>query len=316
MFEIIEEPFGKFKQYVLKNTSTGEFVAVIPEFGATINQLVLQKNNSLHELIDGCSTYEELITEGKDKFKGSVLFPFPNRIKDGTYTFNEKNYQLPINFPNENNAIHGFVYDVIFNVLKEETSTNSAFLSVEYSTFGNEKGHPFKATIKIDFILNKEGFSCTTHIQNNDKQPIPFGTGWHPYFKTGSKIDECYLSLPVSHSFEVDERMIPTGKIILEKKFNVLTKIENTNFDTGYKIAKPTIVTTIIEDKIKKIKLIILQNANGNQYNYLQVYIPAHRNSIAIEPMTCLTNAFNNKEGLIVLEPGEIKVISFGVKLE
>ena len=37
-----------------------------------------------------------------------VLFPFPNRIRDGQFTFDGRDYQLPINGPNGKNAIHGF----------------------------------------------------------------------------------------------------------------------------------------------------------------------------------------------------------------
>lgn len=52
-----------------------------------------------------------------------------------------------------------------------------------------------------------------------------------------------------------------------------------------------------------------------NKFNYLQLFTPAHRKSIAIEPMTCNINAFNNKEGLIILEPEEVLDLSFGIKL-
>ena len=36
--------------------------------------------------------------------------------------------------------------------------------------------------------------------------------------------------------------------------------------------------------------------------SFLQVYTPQTRDSIAIEPMTCAPNSFNNKNGLLILE--------------
>ena len=42
-------------------------------------------------------------------------------------------------------------------------------------------------------------------------------------------------------------------------------------------------------------------------------YIPPDRSSIALEPMTCKANAFNNGDGLITLAPGESFEGSFGV---
>ncbi|MCB0643138.1 MAG: hypothetical protein KDC44_15925, partial [Phaeodactylibacter sp.] len=52
------------------------------------------------------------------------------------------------------------------------------------------------------------------------------------------------------------------------------------------------------------------------KYNFLQVFTPDHRQSIAIEPMTCNVDAFNNREGLIVLKPGEAHAASFGLRLD
>ncbi len=40
-------------------------------------------------------------------------------------------------------------------------------------------------------------------------------------------------------------------------------------------------------------------------YEYVQLYTAPDRNSIAIEPMTCEPNAFNNKMGLKILAPKE-----------
>jgi aldose 1-epimerase len=39
--------------------------------------------------------------------------------------------------------------------------------------------------------------------------------------------------------------------------------------------------------------------------SYLQLYTPEDRKSIAIEPMSCIANAFNNGEGLKILEVAE-----------
>ena len=57
------------------------------------------------------------------------------------------------------------------------------------------------------------------------------------------------------------------------------------------------------------------QEAGPGAYRYLQVYTPPGRESIAIEPMTCAPNAFNNGMGLIRLDPGEAFTASFGISL-
>jgi Galactose mutarotase and related enzymes len=43
----------------------------------------------------------------------------------------------------------------------------------------------------------------------------------------------------------------------------------------------------------------------NENYPYLQVYTPPHRQSIAIENLSAAPDVFNNRMGLIELEPGE-----------
>jgi len=59
----------------------------------------------------------------------------------------------------------------------------------------------------------------------------------------------------------------------------------------------------------------ICQETGKYKYNFLQVYTPPHRKSIAIEPMTCAPNAFNNEQGLIILAPFESFSASWGISM-
>ncbi len=318
MFKIEEEIFGAYLQYHLRNVETGEYVSVLPAFGATLNQVALKKRETVFELIDGCKTYETLITEGRNKFKGSKLFPYPNRIADGQYTYENMVHNFFINFPHEKNSNHGILLESDFTILNKSTSLEAAILTVQHKTNGEDIGYPFRVALNIEFRLSKDGFSCTTLIENKEEQTIPVGDGWHPYFKIASKVDECILTLPVEFSYEVDERMIPTGKVNRETVFNKPNKIGASKFDTGYKLAKSNdpVQYTILENPSQNLKLVFWQEGGEGKYNYLQIYTPPDRQSIAIEPMTCLANAFNNGIGLISLKPKETMKISFGLKLE
>ena len=71
------------------------------------------------------------------------LFPFANRIKDGLYSFNEIEYQLEINQKEENNALHGLVYNKPFKVINKEVSDNEASIKLEYEELNESKGFPY-----------------------------------------------------------------------------------------------------------------------------------------------------------------------------
>src|SRR5438045_5374673 len=44
-----------------------------------------------------------------DGAHGSVLVPWPNRLEDGSYSFDGVTYQLPLTEPTKHNAIHGLL---------------------------------------------------------------------------------------------------------------------------------------------------------------------------------------------------------------
>lgn len=316
MFKIKKERFGDFRKIKIINSDTKEYISIIPEYGGNVNEIVLGKKAKLYSILDGYQTPLEIAEH--DYFKGAKLTPFPNRIEDGKYSFNGKNYQLPINKPDENNAIHGFVWNKNIILKKEEISDKNASVQFEYIYNRTLPGYPFKTKLLITYyLITDEGFKCTTEIKNIDSCKIPVGDGWHPYFKTSGKVDELMLKIPAKYKTDVDSRMIPTGEQLFFNDYVQLAKIGDTEFDTGFPITQNAgSVTTEIYDPKIDLKIKIWQETGKWKYNYLQIYIPPSRKSIAIEPMTCKINGFNNKEGLIVLQPNESFKASYGVSIE
>lgn len=317
MLDIKEEKFGRFTQVKLINNDTKECFSFIPDYGACLNHLTLKKNNRLHQIFyssDCCG----LLSREKRLFEGAKLFPFPNRINNGKYTWADKKYQLPINFPSQNHAIHGLVQEKQFRIVDKKTAKDEATVWVELNSDGNIPGYPFKYKLNIIFSLSRfDGIICQTIAKNTDKVNIPIGDGWHPYFQTGTKINNLYLKLPADKVVKQNKKMIPTGKTVSFDKFTRLAKIGNHTFDTCYKIKQSDKNRVNIElyDPKQNLKLIVWQETGKNKYNYFQVYTPPLRNCIALEPMTCTPDAFNNKRGLVILKPKEKYSASFGVKI-
>ena len=56
------------------------------------------------ELLDGYGA-DEMCRSGR----GQMLIPWPNRLQDGAYEFDGRRHQLPLNEPEQQNAIHGLV---------------------------------------------------------------------------------------------------------------------------------------------------------------------------------------------------------------
>ena len=57
-----------------------------------------------HELLDGYGAQERCTAA-----RGQSLIPWPNRLRDGRYSFDGEEHQLPLTEPAKHNAIHGLV---------------------------------------------------------------------------------------------------------------------------------------------------------------------------------------------------------------
>lgn len=275
-------------------------VQVISDLGCNVNSLIL--NNQ--DIIDGNTDKETL--SSNYLAKSALLIPFPNRIDKGKYIFKGKEYKLPINKKGEGHAIHGLIYDKPFKLVNTKVSKKSTSATFFYEIAKRQfSGYPFNLLILVTCTLEESHFTISVSATNGSNSILPYGIGWHPYLKANKKIDMRTLSIPSRHILEIDrtKKMIPTGKIKRTKTFNNAL-INKQAFDTCF--------TNLASYKTQFENITLFQDRT---MKYLQIYTPPDRQSIAIEPMSCAPNAFNNKMGLILLAPLNSVTHSFGIKL-
>lgn len=314
MFSISTEKLNDLTQIRLKNIETGESVAVIPEFGGALNEIIFFENGELLSVFKGNNERKAFATH--DAFRGALLFPFANRIKDGKYTFNGIAYQLPVNYPEENNACHGFLFSRSMDIEDQQVNKQSARLSLRYRYGGDYPGYPFLFELNVHYELNKnDGFTCRTVLRNNGHEPLPFSMGWHPYFALGTSINRLQLKLPSGQRIELNERMIPIGRIIPFDEFQESRQIGDLTLDDCFRLESGRNRYYVeLSDSETEMVIQLWLDAGDQGFNYLQIYIPPQRNGIALEPMTSNIDAFNNGQGLLILNPEANFEASWGVK--
>ena len=123
------EPFGNFEKHTIENEQ-GDAFSIVPEFGANLLDLKFGGTS----VLDGYHTPEELIANKWSK--NIILFPFPNRLKDGRYTHAGTTYQFDINHADTANAIHGFSNNVKMSVSKIKIDEIQAAITCEYKHDG------------------------------------------------------------------------------------------------------------------------------------------------------------------------------------
>jgi aldose 1-epimerase len=307
MFSIQTDTFAGFERIKLLNEVTGEYLTVIPECGGIVEQLVLSKNKKLHSVLKGVSE-EEL--PGNSWYRSAVLFPYVNRIRDGKYHFEGKNYQLLINETDRYNALHGLVLDDKWSLESKQALDYEVFVLLTYRYDGSLAGYPFPFVLHLKYSLQarpdevSSAFSMAFTIENVGETAMPLAMGWHAYFATGTKIDELELELPSGEFFETDERLLPTGKIQQRQRFSPSEKIGNIQLDTCFRNPKPENSWIYLSDPQKNISIAI---GSRHTLPFYQIFTAPDRECIAIEPQTCGIDAFNGgiEAGLLTLEPSQ-----------
>lgn len=298
----------------IKDESNGTAIAFLPDFGATLHAFRVQPpNGAVFNVIDSYRDRAELNREMTRSFKGPKLSPFPCRIPDGKYQFDNKEYQFRQLF-SDGTAIHGLLYNKPFAIQEEMVSDLSGTVSMEYFYRSDDAGYPFEYNCRVQYILHADNLlEVATTVTNLDKTPIPMADGWHPYFQLGGKSNDWLLQFHSAAIVEFDSRLVPTGNLVLYDVFRTPTPIGDTVLDNCFTL-KPDIVSAACE---------LYNPANGLRvsffpdpsYPYLQIYTPPTRDSIAIENLSGAPDCFNNKMGLLILPPGHSQIFTARYKV-
>ena len=288
-------------EVVITNKELNFKSVIFPNLGASLQKL----NCNGIDMIDGISADTNGLETYKSKYNSAILFPFPNRIANGTYKFENTNYNLEINETALNNRLHGLVFDKSFTLKEQIVSEKKAEIIFNYKYNGSTTGFPFPYKLELLYTFTKNKVSLNFEILNEGKTAFPFGIGWHPYFKVAN-LSESTLNFKAKTQYLVDKKMIPTEETSL--KFKTPLLIKDTFLDDCF-------ITEKSNTSLKTTDYYIEIDFSSKKPNsFLQVYTPETRDCIAIEPMTCAPNSFNNKNGLLTLEVG--KKYSWNVDLE
>ena len=133
----------------------------------------------------------------------------------------------------------------------------------------------------------------TLKITNTGENTFPFGLGWHPYF-LAENLAESELKFQSDLQIVNNDSQIPIGTEPIQ--FKLL--IGDQTLDDTYLLSDSNIHFSTQAYEMS-------MNTFSTQENFLQLYIPPDRKSIAIEPMTCIPDVFNYKKGLLELSPNE-----------
>ena len=283
----------------------------ISQVGATLRHFTVGGQH----VIDGFAI-DERATDGR----GQVLAPWPNRLTDGRYRYGDRDCQAPINEVSRHTAIHGLVRWLDWSLVTHDRASVTLSCAMR-----PQPGYEWQLDLQITYALSQDGLFVTCQAVNTDREPAPFGVGFHPYLTLGTASDRRADADGAGHDLppagQSGERRghgpghgdaaglhpAPPDRVDrLDNAFGSLVRGDDGR--ASARLQNP--------DTGRSLHLWV-----DDSYRYLMVYTAdqvarpeRRRAAVAIEPMTCPPDAFRTGADLIELEPGEPWQGSWGLR--
>ena len=230
------------------------------------------------------------------------LIPYANRIADGRFSFAGQTWQLARNFGGSPHTIHGNGWMRAWTVA--HASARQARLTLDHTPpHGPADQWPFAYHAELLFTLLDDRLDVTLSVQNRDTRPWPAGLGLHPYV---ARTPLTTLRFDADTLWTADATGLPAERVAVEgaAEFAGGRLLGAEEIDCCYAGWDGTAAVALPEQGVTVVL------SSGPPMDHLQVYTPAGRDFLGVEPVSNMPDAVNRldsvaDQGLRVLAPGE-----------
>ncbi len=299
-FRIETQVKGGGTVYVLHDDASGASAAILPAYGFNLFDLRLPLAGQVRAVLVSAPDFAD--HPGHAAGNGTpILFPFPNRIRDGRFTFQGRSYQLPAT--NGPNAIHGFAMTAAWDVVEHQATASEAYVAGRYQLSKQSPTAaslwPTDAVLTVRYSLAGRRLTMTVTVSNPTATDLPYGFGIHPYFRLpfppGGDLGRTQVVLGAS-KYWVLKDFLPTGEIrpVDERlDFRKGQPIKGLKLDdvlTGLEYHEKRGAARLVDlDKNAEFRL-----GFDDGIRELVVYTPPGKPDVlAVEPYTQTTDAIN-----------------------
>jgi aldose 1-epimerase len=286
--------------YTLSRRDVGSSIEVWPAYG--FNCLRWRANGQ--DLLYSAADWHENPLPTRSGVP--ILFPFPNRIRDGVFKHRGRTFQLPKNDSAHANAIHGFAPRNSWRMFGYGADAHGAWVHADFqlSTEASEVDNlwPGDAMLSVVYRLRPDRMRIEMRVRNMADEPFPFGVGLHPYFRLPGNdrdIARYMLDMPARSIWPLKDNL-PVGEkrpIPDQLNWNRPHVIGSTQLDTVYTdlgVLRSDdgglLLRAAISHEDRPGSLEIWTTAD---FREIVLFTPPHRNAICVEPYTCVTDAAN-----------------------
>ena len=223
-----------------------------------------------------------------------ILFPIVGRLKNDSYSIEDKNYELPR---------HGFARNFEFEI---EHKTENAVVLLLTENQETLKQYPFQFELRLKYEIIENSLKLNYSIINKSQEIMPFSIGAHPAFAIDGLFSDYTLDFNQSEDFISHE---------LEKEqFNNSSKkipSENGKINLDYALFEKD---ALVFKQLKSNKLTLSKknqpylSVEFKDFPYLGIWTKPNAPFLCIEPWCGLADNINHngniyeKEGIHLLD--------------
>ena len=280
----------------LTDSQKGSTARIAPELGFNCFEFRAKVGDREIDVLDSVPDFET----GGQRSSGSgipILFPFPNRIRAGKFTWEGREFSLPVS-DKFGNAIHGLCLDRPWRVIAQGADFVTGQFQLSVDAPDRLALWPTDFTIEVDYELLGNRLRANFRIINSSPRPLPWGLGTHPYFKlplaVTSRVGACLIEVPAAQRWELHD-CLPTGeRLDLDEEHDL-------RFGTYVDTVQLDDVFTAVQCEGPQFDCLILDEEAGLQitltsppiFREIVAFTPPNRAAVCIEPYTCPTDAIN-----------------------
>ncbi len=324
-YRVDTETRGKRAVLILRDDTSGASASILPSYGFNLFDLRLPAAGDLRRIIVAADDFaDDPRQPGRNGTP--ILFPFPNRIREGAYTFGGKAYRIPLE--GKVHAIHGFAIEAPWDVIDRGTTADSAFAIGRYHLAAQSpamRDHwPTDAILTVRYSLSGRKLTMDVTVSNPTEADLPYGFGIHPYFRlplAGKDLARARVVLPASETWPL-EGYLPTGEVrpvdprLDFRKGRPMEGLKLDDVLTGIAFEGDRATCRLVDDALgAEVRL-----GFDRHFRDLVVFTPPFDPTlIAVEPYTQATDAINLASrgvdaGLRVLKHGQSESMTIGIE--
>jgi galactose mutarotase-like enzyme len=285
------------RRIVTLSEADGTLAVIAPELGGWL--LRYARPVGRHSVVEALHFSQAVVDRyPREMWAGNpLLFPLvgSNRVgeQDHCYEWNGQRFEMPQ---------YGFARRMKWSVVSQTSASLTMELADNETT---RASFPFAFRQRLTYSLSQGRLHWEQVIENTGGEPLPFSTGFHPYFRVPltarSERAACFVEIPAAKrltSHNRHERF--TGKEFPSQNWSVDEDVSGTMFLT--ELAQREL---ILVDPVAELE-VILNFEDAPQHRFVAIWSKTTDAPFyCLEPWTALPNAFTRQpkdHELILLE--------------